>query len=101
MKMSPSEIVYRAEPLFGAETLPGGPSIWQKDSTLLPVNADRWKQVEDCYHAAMEQPVPERAAFLPQACANDPELRGEVQSPLDQQADSFHRHAQKAKNVAP
>jgi len=48
------------------------------------VNADRWKQVEDCYHAAMERPDHERAAFLAQACANDPELRREVQSLLAQ-----------------
>jgi len=53
------------------------------------VNADRWKQVEACYHAAMERPVGERATFLAQACANEPELRHEVQSLLDQQADSF------------
>jgi hypothetical protein len=65
------------------------------------VNADRWKQVEDCYHAAMGRPMPERAAFLAQACADDPELRGEVQSLLDQQAGSFHRHAQKAKKTSP
>src|ERR1035438_156964 len=37
----------------------------------------------------MERPEAERAAFLAQACADDPELRGEVQSLLDQQADSF------------
>jgi len=53
------------------------------------VNADRWKQIEDCYHAAMERPVPERAAFLAQACADDPELHGEVKSLLAQRADSF------------
>jgi Tol biopolymer transport system component/predicted Ser/Thr protein kinase len=53
------------------------------------VNADRWKQIEDCYHAALERRVPERAAFLAQACANDPELRREVQSLLAQEADSF------------
>jgi eukaryotic-like serine/threonine-protein kinase len=53
------------------------------------VNADRWKQVEACYHAAMEQPVGERAAFLAQAYANDLELRHEVEALLAQQADSF------------
>lgn len=37
----------------------------------------------------MGRPAPERTAFLAQACADDPELRGEVQSLLDQQADSF------------
>jgi hypothetical protein len=46
------------------------------------VNADRWRQVENCYHAAMERPVPERGAFLAQACANDPVLRREVESLL-------------------
>jgi len=44
------------------------------------VNADRWKQIEDCYHAVIERPVPERAEFLAQACADDPELRLEVES---------------------
>jgi serine/threonine protein kinase len=53
------------------------------------VNADRWKQIENCYHAAMGRPVPERAAFLAQACADDPELRGQVESLLAQSADSF------------
>ena len=53
------------------------------------MNADRWKQIENCYHAPMGRPVPERAAFLAQACADDPELRGEVDSMLAQQADSF------------
>ena len=53
------------------------------------MNADRWKQIENCYHAAMGRPVPERAAFLLQACADDPELRDEEQSLLAQKADSF------------
>src|SRR5258708_3587460 len=34
----------------------------------------------------MGRPVPERAAFLAQACADDPELRGEVQSLLDKES---------------
>jgi eukaryotic-like serine/threonine-protein kinase len=46
------------------------------------VNGGRWKQIEDCYHAVMERPVPERAAFLAQACANDSGLRREVESLL-------------------
>ena len=48
------------------------------------MDADRWKQVEDCYHATMGRPVPERAAFLTQACVDDPELRREVESLLAQ-----------------
>src|ERR1019366_1480175 len=37
----------------------------------------------------MGRPVPERAAFLAQACADDPQLRGEVECLLNQKADSF------------
>ena len=48
------------------------------------MNADRWRQIEDCYHAAMERPAPDRDAFLAQACAADPELRREVESLLAQ-----------------
>ena len=46
------------------------------------MNVDRWKQIEDCYHAALERPVPERAAFLAESCADDPGLRREVESLL-------------------
>jgi len=53
------------------------------------MQAERWRQIEDLYHAALAQPVEKRAAFLAQACPDDPQLRGEVQSLLDQQADSF------------
>jgi len=53
------------------------------------MQAERWKQIEDLYQAALAQPPGQRAAFLVQACPDDPQLRGEVQSLLDQQADSF------------
>ena len=53
------------------------------------MQADLWKKVEELYQAALAQPPEQRAAFLAQACADDPQLRGEVQSLLDQQADSF------------
>ena len=53
------------------------------------MQAERWKQIEDLYQAALEQPPEKRAAFLAQACPDDPQVRGEVQSLLDQQADSF------------
>jgi serine/threonine protein kinase/tetratricopeptide (TPR) repeat protein len=46
------------------------------------VRGDRWKQIEDCYHAALERPAEQRPEFLAQACANDPELRREVLSLL-------------------
>jgi len=53
------------------------------------MQADLWKKVEELYQTALAQPPEKRAAFLAQACPNDPQLRGEVQSLLDQQADSF------------
>jgi len=53
------------------------------------MQAERWKQIEELYQAALAQPAEKRAAFLAQACPDDPQLRGEVQSLLDQQADSF------------
>jgi Tol biopolymer transport system component len=53
------------------------------------MQAERWKQIEDLYQAALAQPPEKRAAFLAQACPDDPQLRAEVQSLLDQQADSF------------
>ncbi len=53
------------------------------------MQADVWKKVEALYEAALAQPPEKRAAFLAQACPDDPQLRGEVQSLLDQQAKSF------------
>jgi len=53
------------------------------------MQAERWKQIEELYQAALAQPPEKRAAFLAQACPGDLQLRGEVRSLLDQQADSF------------
>jgi len=53
------------------------------------MQAERWKQIEELYQAALAQPPEKRAAFLAAACPDDSQLRGEVQSLLDQQADSF------------
>jgi hypothetical protein len=53
------------------------------------MQAERWKQIQDLCQAALELAPEKRAAFLAQACLEDPQLRAEVQSLLDQQADSF------------
>jgi eukaryotic-like serine/threonine-protein kinase len=42
----------------------------------------RWATIERIFHAALERPPVERAAFLDQACAGDPTLRHEVESLL-------------------
>ncbi len=43
---------------------------------------ERWQQIETLFHAALERPPSERAAWLPQACANDQTLRTEVEKLL-------------------
>jgi serine/threonine protein kinase len=54
-----------------------------------PMQADRWKKIEGLYQAAVALSPEKRAEFLEQACPGDAGLRGEVQSLLAQQADSF------------
>jgi Tol biopolymer transport system component len=43
---------------------------------------DRWRQIEDLYHRAIELDHSERDAFLAEACAGDEQLRSEVESLL-------------------
>jgi eukaryotic-like serine/threonine-protein kinase len=44
--------------------------------------SERWNQIEDLYHAALEREAGARAAFLFEACAGDEGLRREVASLL-------------------
>ncbi|HEV2351484.1 MAG TPA: protein kinase [Terriglobia bacterium] len=55
------------------------------------MEAERWRQIEKLYHAALELAGSKRAAFLDQACAADHDLRREVDSLLasDAAAGSF------------
>jgi serine/threonine protein kinase/TolB-like protein/Tfp pilus assembly protein PilF len=43
---------------------------------------ERWQEIEGVFHAALERPESQRAAFLDQACAGDGALREEVKSLL-------------------
>jgi serine/threonine protein kinase len=45
-----------------------------------PPTPERWRQIEQLYHAALELRLGEREAFLDEACAGDDELRREVLS---------------------
>jgi serine/threonine protein kinase/Flp pilus assembly protein TadD len=47
---------------------------------------DRWLQIEQLYHAALELDESERAAYLAKACAGDEALRREVESLLESDA---------------
>jgi eukaryotic-like serine/threonine-protein kinase len=44
------------------------------------MQAERWREVEQLYHAAMEQEENQRTAFLERSCAGDQALRAEVES---------------------
>jgi eukaryotic-like serine/threonine-protein kinase len=45
---------------------------------------DRWRSVEDIYHAASERPAAQRATFLAEVCGADDDLRSEVEELLQQ-----------------
>jgi serine/threonine protein kinase len=55
------------------------------------MDRDRWRQIEQLYHAALERAPNERAAFLAETCADDSGLRREVEELLsyDNAAESF------------
>jgi serine/threonine protein kinase len=46
------------------------------------MSPERWRRIEDLYHAAAERPPAERREFLDRACPGDPALRDEVASLL-------------------
>src|SRR5262249_25655511 len=52
------------------------------------MNPERWEQVEQLYHSALERDVSQRAAFLNAACAGDDSLRREVESLLAHQTEA-------------
>jgi eukaryotic-like serine/threonine-protein kinase len=55
------------------------------------MNPDRWKQVEELYHAALEREASGRAAFLKEACAGDEPLRQRVELLLAHYAQASSR----------
>ncbi|MGH9470579.1 MAG: protein kinase domain-containing protein [Terriglobia bacterium] len=46
------------------------------------MDTERWRKIEQLYHAALESSAGDRTQFLQQACAGDETLRGEVESLL-------------------
>jgi tetratricopeptide (TPR) repeat protein len=48
------------------------------------MNPERWRQVEDLYHSALEQPAALRLGFLAQACGGDRELQHKIEALLAQ-----------------
>ncbi len=50
------------------------------------MNPQRWQQVKEILHAATERTPQERAAFVETACADDADLRREVESLLEHES---------------
>ncbi|HEY8458766.1 MAG TPA: protein kinase, partial [Blastocatellia bacterium] len=48
-----------------------------------PMTAERWRQIEDLFHSALDLAPGDRAAFLDGACAGDAELRRQVDALLE------------------
>ena len=48
------------------------------------MTSERWKHIQELYHASRSRPHAERDGFLDSACAGDSDLRREVQGLLDQ-----------------
>jgi serine/threonine protein kinase len=50
------------------------------------MDPERWRKVEELYHAALERTPAERAAFLSDACHGDEDLQHEIESLLAQES---------------
>jgi serine/threonine protein kinase/Tfp pilus assembly protein PilF len=48
------------------------------------MSAEQWRQLEQIYHAALEQAADQRAGFVAKACGGNAELRREIESLLAQ-----------------
>lgn len=61
---------------------------------------ERWQQIDTLLHAALSRRAPERAEFLQQACAQDEDLRLEVESLLASHDEAGSFLAQPALEIA-
>jgi len=52
------------------------------------MDPERWRKIEQFYHLALEQEPAQQNRFLTEACQDDAELRGEVESLLAQSGDT-------------
>ena len=73
--------------------------LWRSTKPPLVVHSvsmdgERWRRVDELYHAALERETGERAKFLRDACGDDAELLREVESLLefDQEPDPLLEH---------
>ena len=64
------------------------------------MKVERWQQVEQLYHAALQRDANERAAFLAEACKGDDALHREVESLLAYEDEAKHFIESPALDVA-
>jgi len=67
------------------------PALHRKLALDHVMNPERWQQIDQLFHSALERDPGARAAFLAQACTGDEALRLEVESLIGshEQSDSF------------
>src|SRR5690348_10130701 len=65
------------------------------------MKAERWRQIDELFHAVLERPPAERSAFLENACKGDKDLQEEVGSLLAYSERATHFIELPAYEVAP
>src|SRR5438105_726831 len=63
--------------LYSLRTSTGKPQPVDRTPIMKP---EQWQKIDQLFHATLEWPPPERPHFLNQACPDDEDLRGEVES---------------------
>jgi len=61
---------------------------------------ERWQQITGIFHAALQRPTRERAAFVNERCANDQELCREVEAMLSSHEQASRFIEEPAINIA-
>src|SRR5690349_17552870 len=76
----------------------GETCVWQKpgfttrcEADRCNVTAERWAQIEELFHRAIESDPENRTAVLDEACVNDSELRKEVEALLSSEKSARSR----------
>jgi eukaryotic-like serine/threonine-protein kinase len=52
------------------------------DNSCTQMHTERWKRIEEVYHAAMEVAPQQRGVFIAEACKGDEDLRKEIEALL-------------------
>lgn len=80
VKFSPRSAIERSRQI---ESLFPEPTAQKVEKNLMSTETISWRQVREVFHACLDLPESERAAFVAEACGADLDLLAEVQSLLD------------------